>query len=209
VTDSNDEPESVDDVLAELDDLAANRSEVCISDVLDDFGKRSFGPFIMLPALLEISPVGGIPGVPTILAAIVALVAVQLLWGRDHVWMPQFVQKRGVSGKKLHKAVGKLRGISHWLDEHSHGRLETLVEGVWIKVAALLIIALCFTVPPLELVPFASTLPMAAIAAFGLALTVRDGLFMLVALIVSVIAAVLAGWFYFGPSESGGGIPFF
>ncbi|HCY02704.1 MAG TPA: hypothetical protein DHU71_07450, partial [Erythrobacter sp.] len=88
------EPHSMGDVLGELDELAANHDEVRVADVLDDFGARSFGPFIMIPAVLEITPVGGIPGVPTVLALFIALIAVQLLIGRDHVWMPQFVQRR-------------------------------------------------------------------------------------------------------------------
>ncbi|MEC7889234.1 MAG: exopolysaccharide biosynthesis protein, partial [Pseudomonadota bacterium] len=167
------EPSSVTEVLSELDELASHSDKVCVADVLDDFGERSFGPFIMLPALLELSPIGGIPGLPTALALFIALIAVQLLIGRDHVWMPQFVQKRAVGSRKLHKAVGKLRGIGKFLDRHSEGRLEILTEGIAIKLVAILIIALCCTVPPLEFLPFASSFPMLAIAVLGLALTVR------------------------------------
>ena len=94
------EPTSMGEVLGELDELAATREKVRMADVLDDFGKRSFGPFILIPALLEMTPVGGIPGVPTALALFIALIAVQLLLGRDHVWMPQFVQQR-VAGTHL------------------------------------------------------------------------------------------------------------
>ncbi len=43
-------------VLGELDELATKGGKVRIAEVLDDFGKRSFGPFIMLPALIEITP---------------------------------------------------------------------------------------------------------------------------------------------------------
>ncbi|HCB77389.1 MAG TPA: hypothetical protein DEP68_01275, partial [Erythrobacter sp.] len=50
------EPSSVTEVLSELDELASHGDKVCVADVLDDFGERSFGPFIMLPALLELSP---------------------------------------------------------------------------------------------------------------------------------------------------------
>jgi hypothetical protein len=56
------------------------------------------------------------------------------------------------------------------------------------KVAALICILLACTVPPLELLPFATTAPMAAIAAFGLALMVRDGVLMLVAMALSIVA---------------------
>ncbi|MBX7539686.1 exopolysaccharide biosynthesis protein [Qipengyuania sphaerica] len=211
---SEKDPESVEEVLGELDELAADQHEVCIRDVLDDFGGRSFGPFIMLPALLEITPVGGIPGVPTFLALIVAIVAVQLLMGKDHVWMPDFIQNRAVGSKKLHKAVKKLRGIAHWLDEHSQGhRLEKLTEGVWLKIAASVVILLCCAVPPLEVLPFASSAPMLAIAAIGLALTVRDGKIMVIALLLA--GAALAGGAYLavtytGEEEAGhyDGVPF-
>lgn len=194
--------ESVEEVLGELDELASHNEQVCIRDVLDDFGERSFGPFILIPALIEESPVGAIPGVPSFLALIIAITAAQLFAGRDHIWLPQVIQRRAVSGKRLHKAVGKLRGIAHWLDSHSKGRLETLVDGWWLKAAALAIIALCCVVPPLEFLPFASAAPMLAIAAFGLALTVRDGLFMLVAMGFAV-AAMSVGIYLFATFGTG------
>lgn len=202
------EPHSMGDVLGELDELAANHDEVRVADVLDDFGARSFGPFIMIPAVLEITPVGGIPGVPTVLALFIALIAVQLLIGRDHVWMPQFVQRRAVGSKKLHKAVGKLKGMANFLDRHSKGRLEGLTKGTAIKLVAAVIIALCCTVPPLEFLPFASTIPMLAIAVLGLALTVRDGALLLGSLLFAGLATALGLATYFGSSAEGSAIPF-
>lgn len=200
----NHEPETVSDVLGELDELAAHNRDVCIADVLDDFGKRSFGPFIMLPALLEMTPVGGIPGLPTFLALIIALTAAQLLMGREHVWMPGFIQHRAVSGRKLHKAVGKLRGVAGWLDKHSKRRLEFLTQGVWTKIAAAIVIALCCTVPPLEFLPFASTLPMLAIAMLGMALTVRDGALTVTAILFAFVAAVIGVYLFLGSSGTSG-----
>ena len=202
------EPHSMGDVLGELDELAANHDEVRVADVLDDFGARSFGPFIMIPAVLEITPVGGIPGVPTVLALFIALIAVQLLIGRDHVWMPQFVQRRAVGSKKLHKAVGKLKGMANFLDRHSKGRLEGLTKGTAIKLVAAVIIALCCTVPPLEFLPFASTIPMLAIAVLGLALTVRDSALLLGSLLFAGLATALGLATYFGSSGEGSAIPF-
>ena len=160
------EPTSMGEVLGELDELAATREKVRMADVLDDFGKRSFGPFILIPALLEMTPVGGIPGVPTALALFIALIAVQLLLGRDHVWMPQFVQQRAVGSKKLHRAVTGLRGLGNFLDRHSEGRLEGLTRGPAIKGVAVTILALCCTVPPLEFHLIARS-PVNHVAALG------------------------------------------
>ncbi len=199
------EPHSVEETVEAIEDLADKAdSKVCIGDVLDEFGKRSFGPVLMIFALIEITPVGGIPGVPTFLAAMCALVAVQLLFARDHIYVPQFIQDRSVAARKLHDSAEKLEGFAEKLDGWFHGRLKQFTGPTWQKIAAALILLLCFTVPPLEFLPFASSAPMLAIAAFGLALTVRDGLLMLVASGLAV-TALGVGTYLYQTSESAGG----
>ena len=197
---THNEPESVEYVIGELDELASQGDEVCIGDVLDDFGGRSFGPFILIFALLELTPIGAIPGAPTVLASIIALVAVQMLFGKEHIWIPQFIQNRAVGSKKLHKAVGKMRGTAHWLDGHSKDRLSFMTRGKWMRLSAIAILLLCATVPPLEVLPFASSGPMLAIASIALALIVRDGLVMLIALLLAA-AALGFGTYYYYTSE--------
>ena len=188
-------PETVEEVINEIDDLAAQSREVCLADVLDDFGKASFGPVILMLALLVLTPLGAVPGMPTTFALLIALVAAQLLFGREHIWMPGFVQNRTVGAKKLHKAVQKLRGVARWLDEHSRTRLDFLTRGLWLRLAALGIIALCLAIPPLEIVPFAAAIPVMAISAIALGLIVRDGLVMLLALLLAA-GAVGAGFYF-------------
>lgn len=63
-----------------------------------------------------------------------------------------------------------------------------------VRVAAAAILVLTLAIPPLELLPLATTAPMAAIAAFGMALLVKDGLLMIVAFVAAGAAlAVAAG----------------
>ena len=182
------EPESIDEVIDELEEFAETHRVVTIGDVLDEFGKRSFGPAIMLPALLELTPVGAVPGVPTALALFIATVAAQLLVGRDHIWLPRYVHRKWMFGARLRKALGKIEGVAEFLGRLSGGRLEQFAEGLPVRIAALAVILLCCIVPPLELLPFASSVPMATIAMIGLALTVRDGLLMLVAGTLTLLA---------------------
>ncbi|SMQ69462.1 Uncharacterized conserved protein [Altererythrobacter xiamenensis] len=196
------EPQSVEEAVEALEDVAEHKSDVSIGDVLDEFGRRSFGPFLMIFALIEITPVGGIPGVPTFLAVICAFIAVQLLFGAEHVWVPGWIENRSVSGKKLGESAEKLANSAEKLDHWFHGRMERFTRPLWHKIAAVMILLLCVTVPPLELLPFASSAPMLAIASFGLALTVRDGLLMLIAIALS-IAAIGFGTYYYYTSDSG------
>ncbi|MBL4792894.1 exopolysaccharide biosynthesis protein [Citromicrobium bathyomarinum] len=191
---------SAGDILDRLRQLADDRDKVSIGNILDCIGDRSYGPALLIPALIEISPIGGIPGVPTFLALIVAITAGQLLWGKEHLWLPGFVQKRSVSAKSMHKAADKLDGVARWMDKWFHGRMQWVVRQPGPRIAAGIVLLLCLTVPPLEFVPFASTAPMAAIAAFGLALLVRDGLLMLIAGVLS-LAAFGAGMGLIGGGE--------
>lgn len=192
---------SVCDILDRLRETADRHDRVTIGDVLEAFGDRSYGPALMLPALVEITPIGGIPGVPTFLALVIALVAAQLLFGKKHLWLPAFIRNRSVKGEKLHRSADKLDKVAKRLDGWFHGRMPRFVRQPFPKVAAAIVIALACTVPPLELLPFASTAPMLAIIAFGLALLVRDGLLMLAAMALSAVAVVVGA----GLATGGGG----
>lgn len=97
-----------------------------IGDIVEAFGGRSYGPFLLLPALIEISPIGGIPGLPTIIAASIILFATQILLGRKHIGLPQFAAGRGVSKDRLRRTTLKLRPLAERLDRWFHGRLEAL-----------------------------------------------------------------------------------
>lgn len=195
----NHEPHSIEDVLEGIEDLGESRDEVCVGDALDEFGRRSFGPILLLLPLIELSPIGGIPGVPSLLALAIGLIAGQLLLGCDHVWLPRFIERRAVNGPRLARAAHHLDGAAAAIDRWFKGRLKWLTQGMWPRAAAAVILLLCCMVPPLEFIPFASSAPMIAIAAFGLALMVRDGLLMLVAFTLSlgavgvVIALVASG----------------
>lgn len=190
------EIDSIDQVIEELEDYAEHHRRVCIADILDEFGPRSYGPFLVLLPLIEISPVGAIPGLPSLLAFIIATIAFQLMLHRDHIWLPAFIQHRSVRGRKLSAALRRIEGLGHWLNSCCEGRLDRLAHGLPVRVAALCIVLLCCTVPPLELIPFGSTVPMLAIALFGLAITVRDGLLMAISGAVTLGAFGFGGWMF-------------
>ncbi|MCJ8140638.1 exopolysaccharide biosynthesis protein [Falsirhodobacter halotolerans] len=179
------------DIVAKLRDLGGHRDDVSIADMRLTIGERSFGPMLAIPALIEISPIGGIPGVPTVIALIITLVAAQIVFGRRHLWLPGFLDDRTVTGDKLQGAMDWLHRPAGWIDAVLRPRLQIVARGFGLRIVAALCIGLCATVPPLELVPFASTLPMAAIALMGLGLMARDGVVILGA------AAISLGSFWF------------
>ena len=172
-----------------LDALARHGSdgEVSVGTMQDEVGDKALGAFLTVPALLEISPIGGIPGVPTLLAAIIVIVAAQVMVGREHLWLPDVIERRSVSGEKLCGAVNFMRKPARWIDRSFHNRMTRFTTSPFDKGVALVCILLALTVPPLELVPFASTIPMATIALLGLALLFDDGLLVLVGLAIAAV----------------------
>ena len=200
-----DTPKNVCEILERLTQVGDRHDRVSIGDIVEAFGSRSYGPVLLVPALIGISPLGGIPGVPTFLAITSLLIAVQLVFGKHHLWLPGMLKNRSVEGEKLANAAEDMESAGKFLDKLFHGRLEMFTGPTAGRIAAGAIALLCLAVPPLELLPFAVALPMAVIAAFGIALTVRDGLLMLIAFLGSGAAFyVLVTQVLLGSSGGGG-----
>ncbi|MCJ8190963.1 exopolysaccharide biosynthesis protein [Sphingomicrobium aestuariivivum] len=195
---------SVGDIVEGLEEIGEKQDCVSVGDVADAFGTRTYAPFLIVPALLEITPLGAIPGVPTVLAVTISIFAFQMLLGRDHIWIPDFLENRRVTGDKLKKSAEKAEGVAEHMDQWFHRRFKGLTRGVFIKLAAIVILALCAAVPFLEVLPFASSGPMLAIVFIGLALLVRDGLLLVISVSVG-LAAVAAGLGYLLMGGGGGG----
>ncbi|MDF1721359.1 MAG: exopolysaccharide biosynthesis protein [Minwuia sp.] len=171
---------------------AVDGTKVTVADLLEIFSDRGFGPILIALGLLAVSPIGAIPTVPSMLAVVIVLVSAQLVFGRKHPWVPERLRRQGFSTDR----VERLRDTGHkWLrriDWLFTSRLQWATNEVARRVAALLCVGLAFLMIPLELVPFAVYLPGTAILLFGLALTARDGLFMLLATALAVVTLVLA-----------------
>lgn len=199
------DPNSASDVVDGLGELAEEKKEVCIGDVLDKFGNRSFAPVMLILALFELTPIGAVPGVPSFLAFCIALIAIQLILGRDHIWVPDWIENRSASSDKISKAVEKLEGVADRIDSVSKERLEYLTRGVALRIAGLVILALCVAVAPLEVLPWGSTVPMMAISVTSLAIMVRDGLAMLVSWVFATSAIGGLLYYYFTSDAAGSG----
>lgn len=173
-----------------------NNRQVTLEAILSKIGRRSFGPLLLLAGLITMTPlVGDIPGVPTLMAIIVALSAVQLLFGRDYFWFPNWLLKRSVSSNKVHRAVEWLRKPARFTDRFLRQRMTVFAKGKANYAIAIICLTIAAAMPLMELVPFSANGAGIALTAFGLALIARDGLWSLVA-IVSILATLLAVLYY-------------
>jgi hypothetical protein len=186
------------DVVDRMEAAGERKERVSLGAVMRAVGERSFGPLLLVPGLIVVSPLSGIPGLPTIMAAVVLLIASQLLMGMDHIWLPQFLLRRSVSAEHFRQAIGLLKLVARASDSVASRRLTFLTRGAAVHVIALSCALIALTMPLLEVLPFANSVSAAAISAFGLALTARDGLLAAVAFVITGAALYLmvAGLFY-------------
>lgn len=162
---------------------AASGDKTQLREITKAMGEASFVPVLMAPALAVVTPLSGIPLFSSACGILIALVSLQMLMNRDHIWLPDFIMRREVPSDRLRKAAEWLKKPAAWLDRHSKERLGVLVRRPfdWVTEAACL---LCGAAMPfLELVPFSSSTLGAAVVLFSLALLVRDGLYSVLAVI--------------------------
>ncbi|WP_208351373.1 exopolysaccharide biosynthesis protein [Pseudaestuariivita rosea] len=183
------EVHSVTDVLQRLDDISQSGTPTTVGRLMQAFGTTSFLPMLMVPALLLISPLSGIPFFSSICGLTIALIAGQMVLRRRHVWLPGFIARREVRNDRLKYGVEKLRGLASWLDRHSRRRFRLLVMPPFIYIVQALPVAAGLTIPFLEAIPFSSTLIGAAVLSISISLLARDGLFVVVGCILMTISA--------------------
>ncbi len=157
---------------------AGRRSEsVSLGAILDSVGRRSFAPFLLIAGLITLAPlVGDIPGVPTLMATLVVFSSVQLLVGRDHIWLPAWLLERRVSRARFAKATRWMERPARWIDRLLKQRLVWLTRPPAHLAVALTCLLIALAMPPMEVVPFTANGAGLALTLFALALLANDGL---------------------------------
>ena len=187
--------QDLEGVLSELKTAAhSNGAKVSVGEIVDAFGRRSFGPLLLLCGLLGMTPVAAVPTAPSALAVITALIAGQLLFGRERIWLPRFLEKLSVKAQRVDQAVRVARKPARVADRIVRPRLPLLTGPLADRLVALACVVVAAMVPPLELLPFVAFVPALAIAIFGIGLVARDGLVVLIALALSAGALGLVAW---------------
>jgi hypothetical protein len=182
----------VQDIVARLEGTSQGE-RVTLGDAIEAFGRRSFLPVLMVPALLVVSPLSGIPFFSSLCGLTIALIAGQMLWpGQDYLWLPDRFTRRTISGERARNALARLARFARWLDTHSRERFSVLVgHRPGRKAIELCCLLAGLSMPVLEIVPFSSSVLGVSVLFMATGLLTRDGLFALLGLCVLVATPLL------------------
>ncbi|PCC97953.1 exopolysaccharide biosynthesis protein [Halopseudomonas pelagia] len=178
---------NLEQLLEHIAVLAKDEQQVSMAQVVESVGDRSFGPLLLIMGLTLFSPLSGVPGMAIFAGLFVLLIALQMLVGRKHFWLPGFILNRSVAQSKLTKALDWLKPTARRVDRMIKPRLNFMLHPSSTYLIAGLCVMVGAALPFLELVPFSSSIVGLALAILGLALVARDGLLVLIA--VSFIGA--------------------
>jgi hypothetical protein len=182
------EPEKVSD---ELGRWVGGDGEKTLGSLIELFGEKSFAiVFVLLlgvPALPL--PTGGATHVFEIIAVLLAL---ELVAGRDGIWLPQRWRKLELAGGKQQRFISGLMKMIRRLERFSRPRLRFLFDHRLSNIVfGLLVIGgsvAAFFAPPFTGL---DTLPSLGVVLLSLGVLLRDILVVVVALLVGVAGVVL------------------
>lgn len=194
---AEDQSHKLSDVLDKLE-TAAHGDSITVQEVVKELGQKSFASLILIFALISTSPASAIPGLTAIVAVIVFILMLQMILGRDSVWLPDVIMRRKLPTDKLCKGIGWLRKPVGFVERFLKERLTWLLHHPWLYLPQLLILVLTLFMPFMEVIPTSGSIASAVIALFAAGLLTRDGGLVALSLILLLAIPVVVWQFGFG-----------
>ena len=174
--------------LARLADAARERGGLTIGDALTSTGDASFGFIVLVLALPALIPIPGPFGM--VFGSALAVVALQFAVGAGSLWLPSFLRNRRLSApvfaalqRHADPLVARIERIVR------PGRMPLLTNFARPYVLALPVFALAVAIAlP---IPLGNVGPVIAVCAIAIGLIERDGLMVLIGLLLTLIALAL------------------
>lgn len=173
-----------------LEDLGvAGTPSLTLDEVVEAFGDRGIGALILVLSLMALIPWP--PGGKAVFAAPIILLAVELAFQRNEVWLPRWALKASVSRAAYRIAVSKMLRPIRFVENLTRPRLSALtgpISEIVMGIACVLL-AVMMALP----IPFGDMLPGLALVFFALGIMQKDG----VAVLIGAVWTVVSGAYLF------------
>lgn len=157
----------------------------------DVMEKRGFGPMLALPSFIACTPIGAIPGIPSLAGGTILLIALQILLGRRHPWLPQKVMQLNCDADQLRYIVEKVKPYAVRVDRFLVPRCFFMRQPVFRSFIALCCAGCGLVMIPLELIPFMGLIPAFAVFIMAIGMATDDGAVALVGVSLSLFGFIL------------------
>ena len=170
--------------------LASQPGErLTVREIMSVLQDRAFALLIVLLGLPNCLPMP--PPIPLVCGLLLALVAIQIVFGRDAPWLPKQLMNRSVARTDVERAVGRAMPAFRRLERISRPRMTFLDTPLAMRLmgAVVLVLALGLLFAP----PFVGQIPLGlAVCLVGLGLVERDGLVVAGGLLIGSVGLTLS-----------------
>ncbi|MBJ6124891.1 exopolysaccharide biosynthesis protein [Microvirga splendida] len=170
--------------------LASQPGErLTVREIMAVLQDRAFALLIVLLGLPNCLPMP--PPIPLVCGLLLALVAVQIVFGREAPWLPSQLMNRSMARKDVERAVGRAVPAFRRLERISRPRMTFLDTPLAMRLmgAVVLVLSLGLLFAP----PFVGQIPLGlAVCLVGLGLVERDGLVVVGGLLIGSIGLTLS-----------------
>ncbi|MCU0815292.1 MAG: exopolysaccharide biosynthesis protein [Cypionkella sp.] len=186
---------SLGEILTRLRRAAEGADRVSVEDMAGAMGASSIIAMLLVPAILLISPLSGIPGLSSLGGIVIALVSVQIVLGRDHAWLPGVLRRLSLPAARLMQALDWLERPAAWFDRKTaRWGAPQPSPAVWRVALGAVCLMIGLVIPFMELIPFSATLAATIVALLALSILLNSTRLALLgfALPASALAGVIA-----------------
>lgn len=170
--------------------LASQPGErLTVREIMAVLQDRAFALLIVLLGLPNCLPMP--PPIPLVCGLLLALVAVQIVFGREVPWLPRQLMNRSVARTDVERAVGRAIPVFRRLERISRPRMTFLDTPLAMRLmgAVILILSVGLLFAP----PFVGQIPLGlAVCLVGLGLVERDGFVVVGGLLIGSIGLTLS-----------------
>jgi hypothetical protein len=180
-------PARTSEVLREL--AYAEGERVTFREILLGLRHRAFGFTLFIFALPCCLPMP--PGIPTVCGVALVLIALNLIIGRRRLWLPRAIAEKSIARADLRRIVDRAARHLERLERFCRPRIAIVTEPMGKRFIGLVVFLLgVLLILP---IPFLGNMPPALAAAIiAIGVSERDGVVVIVGLLVSVIAITVA-----------------
>ncbi len=178
------------DILKEVADTNNNDSDkVTLFDIKAALHERGFGILIIIFSLPLSVPIPVPPGYTTILSIPLILFALQLLFGFDSPWMPNWLERKSFQRSTLALVVEKTSPALKKIEKFMKPRMSFIFYGPGEKILAfiMLLCALSIALP----LPLTNFIPAIGTTFISLGLMSKDGLLSILGVLLSLCGILL------------------
>ncbi|OAM04590.1 MAG: exopolysaccharide biosynthesis protein exod [Wolbachia endosymbiont of Dactylopius coccus] len=178
------------DVLKEVADTNNNDNDkVTLFDIKTALHERGFGILIIIFSLPLSVPIPVPPGYTTILSIPLILFSLQLLFGFDSPWMPNWLERKSFQRSTLALVVEKTSPTLKKIEKFMKPRMSFIFRGPGENILAfiMLLCALSIAIP----LPLTNFIPAIGTTLISLGIMSKDGFLSIMGVLVSLCGLLL------------------